>query len=122
MKKLLYLLVFCPFLGFSQNDPNYAVDCDANDIIKEIYYQDGYTVMKCTDANGNYVLNVIGVAPGSGGSNGGGSGGGNGSGGPGVDTGMSEDPGPEDSGPGRTCINTWVRDNNAWQQTVYCGG
>ncbi|AYN02874.1 MULTISPECIES: hypothetical protein [unclassified Flavobacterium] len=109
MKKLLYLLVFCPFLGFSQNDPNYAVDCDANDIMKEIYQEGNNTIIKCTDKDGNFVLNVIPNNQGGGGS------GGNGS-----DTGLSQDPGKEE-GPGRTCINTWVRGEKNWVLVSYCG-
>lgn len=130
MKKLIYLLVFCPFLGFSQDGTN-NVDCDANDIMKEIYQEGNRTIMKCTDANGNFVLTTIYIDPnggagsgGSGNSGSGGNSGGNSNGnGNSVDTGMSEYPGPEGSGStGGGCINTWVKDNGKWQQTAYCGG
>ncbi|MCV9931078.1 hypothetical protein OIU80_02185 [Flavobacterium sp. LS1R47] len=111
MKKLIYLLVFCPFLGFSQDGPYNGVDCDANDIIKEIYQEGNNTIIKCTDKDGNFVINAI---PNNGNHGGGAAGNG-------TDTGLSLDPGKED-GPGRSCINTWVRgENNQWQIAAYCG-
>jgi hypothetical protein len=45
-----------------------------------------------------------------------------GAGADGIDKGVSEDPGKEDSGSGRSCINIWVRgENNQWQIAAYCG-
>ncbi len=108
MKKLVYLLLFIPFLSFSQSQIE-DIDCDSNDVLKEVYLEGNQTILKCTDQNGHYVLHVIAVR---------GSGGGSGSGG--ADTGMSDPLGPEYSPP-PNCINTWIKTDGEWLIVNYCG-
>lgn len=114
MKKIIFAMLFVPFIGFAQTQYD-ALDCSASDVIKEIYQDGNNTVVKCTDNSGAFYLYV--APPITTVNNGGGG-----------DTEMSEDPGREwmpQADP--TCINTWIRiwqqdtNRSSWQLVNYCG-